>query len=62
MMAFVDKDKCTACGLCPDICPEVFELTGDTATVKVDIVPEEAKSTCRDAADSCPVEAISIKE
>ena len=62
MMAFVDKDMCTGCGLCPDICPEVFELIDDVATVKVDIVPKESENTCREAADSCPVEAISLKE
>jgi len=62
MMAFVNPEKCTACGLCPDICPEVFELTGPVATVKVDIVPEGAENTCREAADSCPVEAITIED
>ncbi|MDD5678581.1 MAG: ferredoxin [Kiritimatiellae bacterium] len=62
MTAFVDKDKCTGCGLCPDICPEVFELTGDAATVKVGVVPEKVEATCREAAESCPVEAISLKK
>lgn len=62
MKAFVDADKCTGCGICRDICPEVFELTGDVATVKTDIVPEEAENTCREAAESCPVEAISLKK
>ena len=25
--------------MCLDICPEVFELNGETATVKFDVVP-----------------------
>jgi len=62
MMAIVDANTCTGCGLCSDICPEVFELTDDVATVKADVVPEESENTCREAAESCPVEAISLKE
>jgi ferredoxin len=62
VLAFVDPNKCTACGLCPDICPEVFELTGVVATVKVDAVPENAEAACREAADKCPAEAITLEE
>jgi ferredoxin len=62
MKATVDQDICTGCGLCPDTCPEVFEMDGDTATVKVDTVPAEAADTCREAMEGCPVEAISIEE
>jgi len=63
MRATVDQDVCTGCGLCLDICPEVFELGDDSkAFVKVDAVPSEAESSCREAAETCPVEAISIEE
>lgn len=62
MKAVVDQETCTGCGLCPDICPEVFELNDDIASVTVDTVPPEAEDTCREAAESCPVEAISIEE
>ncbi|MFW6169782.1 MAG: ferredoxin [Planctomycetota bacterium] len=62
MKAVVDQETCTGCGLCPDICPEVFELNDDIACVTVDTVPPEAEDTCREAAESCPVEAISIEE
>ena len=31
------------------------------AEVTVDPVPPEAEATCRDAAESCPVDAISVE-
>lgn len=62
MKAMVDKDLCLGCGLCPEICPDVFEMPGDKAVVKVDKVPEDAEDSCRDAAQQCPAEAIKISD
>jgi len=59
--AHVNQDTCTGCGLCPDLCPEVFEMEGDVATVKMDTVPAEAEESCREAENSCPVDAISTE-
>ena len=56
------NDSCTACGLCVEICPEVFEMGDEKAQLKADEVPEEAEGSCREAASSCPVEAIEIDE
>ncbi len=56
------SDSCTACGLCVDTCPEVFEMGNDIAQVKVDIVPPEFEDAVEQAADECPVEAIEIEE
>lgn len=60
MKVVIDADSCTSCGLCCDTCPEVFEMGDDVAIVKVDVVPEDAEDTCRDAVESCPVECIEI--
>ncbi len=61
MKAVVDKDLCTGCGLCEDTCPEVFEVKDNVATVKVSKVPDDVVESCKEAADSCPVEAISCE-
>lgn len=62
MEAKVDKDLCTGCGLCVSTCPEAFEMENDTARTKASPVPQGAEDSCREAKDSCPVEAISIEE
>lgn len=61
MKATVDQDLCTGCGLCESTCPEVFELQDDVAVVKVDTVPKDAEDSCKQAAEDCPVEAISCE-
>ncbi len=39
------EDTCTACGLCVDTCPEVFEMGDELAQVIVDDVPAEHEDT-----------------
>ena len=62
MKAIVDEDACTGCGLCEETCPEVFRLGDDVAEVIVAAVPPEAEDAAHEAADDCPVEAITIEE
>ncbi len=62
MKARVDQDTCTGCGLCADACPEVFEMDGDKAKVKLDVVPPAVEASCKEVAEDCPVEAISTAE
>ena len=33
MKAYVDKDTCIGCGLCPEICPEIFKMEDDGKAV-----------------------------
>ena len=62
MKARVDLDLCIGCGICPEVCPEVFEMGGDDkAHVKADPVPPEHEAACRDAADQCPQAAIQVE-
>jgi ferredoxin len=62
MKAEVDPELCAGCGLCEEVCPEVFEMTDHAARVKVDEVPRGSEETCREAAEGCPMDAISIDE
>lgn len=55
------EDNCTACGLCVDTCPDVFEMGDEIAEVIVDEVPAELEETVQQAADECPVEAIVVE-
>ena len=55
------EDSCTACGLCVDTCPKVFEMGDEIAEVIVDNVPPELEETAQQAADECPVEAIIVE-
>ena len=60
MKVKIDADLCTACDLCADTCPDVFEMGDDVAIVKVDTVPEGLEDDVQEAIDSCPSEAISV--
>ena len=55
------EDSCTACGLCVDTCPDVFEMGADVAQVIADEVPEEFEDSVQQAADECPSESIIIE-
>jgi ferredoxin len=49
-------------GFCADIAPEIFEMGDDAAEVKVDDVPASEQEAVREAAESCPTEAIVLEE
>jgi ferredoxin len=62
MKARVDAELCTGCGLCVDTCPDVFEMRDDKAVVKVSSIPSKSVDCSKEAANNCPVEAISVEE
>lgn len=62
MNANVDKDTCIGCGLCPSICPEVFDMDDDGKAVAISPdVPQENEDGAKEAAENCPVNAISVE-
>ena len=62
MKAKVDEDTCIGSMSCETTCPEVFKVVGGISRVQVDVVPKEAEARCREAAENCPVSAISVQE
>ncbi len=64
MKVIVDKELCIGCGVCIDICPDVFEMDAEDGKVKAKEtpIPVKAEDDCRDAAAQCPVEAIQIED
>lgn len=57
----IDADLCTACGLCTDDVPDVFKMGDDVAEVIQADVTGDLEDAVKDAADSCPSEAIIVE-
>lgn len=56
MAAKIDKQKCTGCGACVDVCPvEAIKLEDEKANVDEDTCVE-----CGQCIDECPNEAITL--
>jgi ferredoxin len=62
MKATIDRDGCIGCGVCADICEEVFQMADDgLAEVIVDEIPAGLEADAQEARDNCPTEVISIE-
>lgn len=56
----VDQELCIGCGVCAELCPEVFEIRDDKSWV---IGPDKCTTCdCGEAVASCPVAAIELVE
>jgi ferredoxin len=55
-------EGCTACGVCVDICPEVFDLPDDVAIVKDGVNFNDFEEEIIESAESCPVEVIKYEQ
>lgn len=63
MKADIDRSGCIGCGMCENICPEVFQLDDEQiSTVIVEPIPEDLIDQAKTARDSCPVSVISLTE
>ncbi len=53
----VNQSECISCGLCAEICPEVFQLNDDNISEVINPTgaPEEK---IQEAIDNCPVQCI----
>lgn len=55
----VNEDLCIGCGTCEALCPGVFKIEEG----KSHVVSEDCGDcNCQEAAESCPVSAITVEE
>ncbi|WP_027623607.1 ferredoxin [Clostridium lundense] len=62
MRAFINKEACIGCGLCPSVAPDVFEMDDDgKARTIVEDVPSSSEDAAKEAESSCPTNAIATE-
>ncbi len=63
MKTQVSKDLCIGCELCPSLEPSLYRMDDDglAVAVKNSTLSDEEAEKAREAAESCPVDAISVE-
>ncbi|MBU0630664.1 MAG: ferredoxin [Candidatus Margulisbacteria bacterium] len=57
-MVSVDQALCIGCGVCVDMCPDVFTMTSEG---KAQAIKNDSENcSLEDVAGACPVDAINI--
>ncbi len=57
-MIKVDQNLCIGCGTCEALCPDVFKINDEG---KSEVIKEDNIGCAKNAAESCPVQAIEVK-
>lgn len=58
----VDQDLCIGCGMCINMCPDVFMYNEESlSTVKSDLAEFNLQSV-EEAREICPVDAITVEK
>ena len=55
----IDQETCIGCGACVSLCPGTFKLNEEG---KSEVISEEDTACAKNAAQSCPVQAITVEE
>lgn len=59
MKIHIDETLCIGCGICANLCPEIFEMDDSgKAKVNSESIPESSKECTEMAIEQCPVNAI----
>ena len=59
MSVKINLDDCIGCGVCAQLCPEVFKL--DENEGKAMVISQDNLGLAKEAVDSCPVSAITAE-
>jgi ferredoxin len=63
MKVYVDQEGCISCGLCVDVCPEVFSFNEEGLSQPIEgDIPKDCMERAREARDGCPTDVISLEE
>jgi len=57
-MIKVDQNTCIGCGTCMALCPKVFEMNAEGKSA---VISQEDVECAKNAAISCPVQAIVVE-
>ncbi|KPJ56328.1 hypothetical protein AMJ49_05185 [Parcubacteria bacterium DG_74_2] len=57
-MLKINKEKCVGCGMCQNLCSDVFEIIDGKAQIKQGADLKKDKECVKEAIQSCPAEAI----
>ena len=59
---FVYEDTCIGCGLCPEICPQVFSMNDEGLAQAIDKeLDSSVIESAKEAEEECPVDAIVVE-
>jgi len=59
---YLVEEECIGCGMCQEICPEVFNLNEEKNIAEVIKNQGGPENLIQEAIDSCPVECIHWKD
>ena len=63
MKASVDQDGCISCGLCIEVCPEIFSYNENDISQAIEgDISENLMEQAKEARDGCPVNVIDLFE
>ena len=59
-MIKVNQETCIGCGACESLCPQCFKINESTG--KAEVISQDDLDCAKNAAESCPVQAIVVHE